>query len=212
MWGMTTRVNRRGAVRREALIDAAIELWATTGWRGTGITVVAERAGITPSGLLHHFGTKEAFLLEVIARLDHHEIERYKERGPAPGLDLFRRLPDMVRNYRDSPELWKLHHTLQAENLDPDSPAFDYYVARHAYLRHEWVEAIRVGQDSGEIRPDADPDLVAVQVLAFLQGMVLHTIHGPDDVDLLEACLDYANRMIRDLATDPHHADRPNST
>jgi AcrR family transcriptional regulator len=206
---VTTRVNRRGAVRRQALIDAAIELWATTGWRGTGITAVADRAGVTPSGLLHHFGTKENFLLEVIGQLDHQEIERYQELGPAVGLDLFRRLPDMVRNYRDSPGLWKLHHTLQAENLDPGSPAHRYYVARHAYLREQWVELLRAGQETGEIRADADPDLVAVQVLAFLQGMVLHTIHGPPDVDLIATTTDFADRMIRDLATDPPRAGGP---
>jgi AcrR family transcriptional regulator len=203
MWGMANGVNRRGVIRREALIEAAMQLWATTGWRGTGITVVAERAGITPSGLLHHFGTKENFLLEVIGRLDLQEIERHRALGMPQSLDLFRRLPDMVRNYRDSPGLWRLHHTLQAENLDPDSPAHDYYVARHAYLRKRWVAAIRDGQDSGEIRPDVDPDLVAIQLLAFLQGMVLHTVHGPADVDLVGATVDFADRMIRDLATDP---------
>jgi AcrR family transcriptional regulator len=201
MWGMPTRVNRRGAVRREALIDAAIELWATTGWRGTGITVVAERAGITPSGLLHHFGTKENFLLEVIARLDHLEIERHRALGVPQGLDLLRRLPDFVRNYRDAPELWKLHLTLQAENLDPGSPAHGYYVARHAYLREQWAAAIRAGQASGEIRPDADPDLVAVQLLAFLHGMLLHSIHGPADVDVVATAVDFAALMTRDLAT-----------
>jgi len=201
MWTMSTRVNRRGAVRRDALIDAAIELWATSGWRGTGITAVAERAGITPSGLLHHFGTKENFLLEVIAQLDHQELERHKALGRPQGLELFLRLPDMVRNYRDAPGLWKLHHTLQAENLDPDSPAHAYYVARHAYLRGQWAGAIRAGQTSGEIRPDADPDLIAVQILAFLHGMLLHDIHGPHDVDPHATTVDFADRMIRDLAT-----------
>jgi AcrR family transcriptional regulator len=200
---MATRVNRRGAIRRDALIDAAIELWATTGWRGTGITAVAERAGITPSGLLHHFGTKENFLLEVIAQLDHQELERHKALGRPQGLELLRRLPDMARNYRDFPGLWMLHHTLQAENLDPGSPAHGYYVARHAYLREQWARAIRSGQESGEIRPDADPDLVAVQLLAFLHGMLLHSIHGPKDVDLVDTAVDFADRMIRDLATDP---------
>jgi AcrR family transcriptional regulator len=201
------RVNRRGAERRRALIDAAIELWAQTGWRGTGVAAVAERAGVTDAGLLHHFGTKENFLLEVIAELDRHEIERHKAWGPPQGLDLVRRLPDMARNSRDRPELWKLHLTLQAENLDPGSPAFDYYIRRHSYLRHNWAKAIRVGQERGEIRPDADPDLVATEILAFLQGMELHNNHGPEDISLVDVCEDFARRMIRDLAFDPDRAD-----
>jgi AcrR family transcriptional regulator len=206
MSGVNGRVNRRGVERRQALIEAAMELWAEKGWRGTGIAAVAERAGVTDAGLLHHFGTKENFLLEVIAALDLHEIERHTEWGPPQGLDLLRRMPDMVRNYRNDPGLWKLHHTLQAENLDPDSPAYGYYVDRHSYLRHQWAKAIRVGQERGEIRPDTDPDLVAVEILAFLQGMVLHNVHGPADVDLIDVCEDFAARLLRDLAVDPDSA------
>src|SRR5919106_849367 len=97
MSGVKGRVNRRGAERRQALIDAAIELWAEKGSRGTGVAAVAERAGVTDAGLLHHFGTKENFLLEVIAELDRREVERHKALGPLEGLDLLRRLPEMAR-------------------------------------------------------------------------------------------------------------------
>lgn len=196
------QVNRRGVERRQALIEAAIELWSATGWRGTGIAAVAKRAGVTDAGLLHHFGTKENFLLEVIAEVDRREVARAKSWGPPQGLEFLRRLPEMARSSEEQPGLWKLHLTLQAENLDPDGPAHHYYRQRHSYLRHQWSKAIRVGQERGEIDPDADPDLVAVQVLAFLLGMGFHTEHGPKEIDATTVVEDFARRMIRDLAVD----------
>jgi AcrR family transcriptional regulator len=197
---METRVNRRGAARREALVEAAIELWAATGWRGTGITAVAARAGVTPSGLLHHFGTKEQFLLDVLSELDRRTLAHFDTESPAGGLDALRQLPDMVRDAEDRPGLWKLHLMLQAENLDPDGPAYEYYVRRHTFLHQRFAKAVRRGQEDGDIRPDADPELVATQVLSFLMGSGIHREHGPR-TDLVAACQDFTDRLLRDLAT-----------
>jgi AcrR family transcriptional regulator len=199
MWGMATRVNRRGAARRQALIDAAVELWAATGWRGTGITAVAERAGITPAGLLHHFGTKEDFLLAVLAELDTRTLAYWDAQGPHLGLDAIRLLPEVAGGGEQQQGLWKLHVMLQAENLDPDGPAYDYYVLRQRFLHDRFATAIRTGQQHDEIRPDADPDLIATQIIAFLQGLQLHREHGPQPVDVVATSQDFADRLVRDL-------------
>jgi AcrR family transcriptional regulator len=200
MGGMETRVNRRGVARREALVEAAMELWSATGWRGTGITAVAQRAGVTPSGLLHHFGTKENFLLEVLAELDRQTLAHFRAESPGGGIDFLRLLPDMMRDAEERPGLWRLQLTLQAENLDPDGPAYEHYVRRHRGLHGLFADAVRTGQDRGEIRRDAEPELIAVQVLAFLIGMGVHKEHGPPDVDAVAVSDDFADRLIRDLA------------
>ena len=56
-----------GARRREAILDAAIELWSEAGSNGAGLAAIAKRAGTTHSVLLHHFGSKANLLVEVIA-------------------------------------------------------------------------------------------------------------------------------------------------
>ena len=56
--------------RREAILQAAIDLFAKGGSRGTCIAAIAERIGVTPAAVIHHFKTKEALLREVVAEID----------------------------------------------------------------------------------------------------------------------------------------------
>jgi AcrR family transcriptional regulator len=205
----TKRVNHRGVERRQALVAAAIELWSSTGYRGTGITAVAERAGVTPAGLLHHFGTKDAFLLAVVQELDRQTLDGYPGWQAVGGLELLDKLPLMVRTPGERPALWRVLLMLQAENFDADSPAHDYFVARQKVIHSILGDALRRGQAAGELRADADADLVAAQVLAFLLGLQVFREHGPHDVDLVEATADFAARLRRDLAVDPGTGAQP---
>jgi AcrR family transcriptional regulator len=62
-----TRDERR-ARSREAILEAARELFAKHGYEQTTIRVVAARAGIDPALVMQHFGTKEA-LFDAVAQL-----------------------------------------------------------------------------------------------------------------------------------------------
>ncbi|WP_031112422.1 helix-turn-helix domain-containing protein, partial [Streptomyces sp. NRRL S-146] len=66
MAGVKGQVQKRGVERRRAMVDAAIELFARQGVRGTGVAAVAERAGATPSALIHHFGSKDGLVRAVL--------------------------------------------------------------------------------------------------------------------------------------------------
>ncbi|MGH2988232.1 MAG: TetR/AcrR family transcriptional regulator, partial [Solirubrobacterales bacterium] len=77
------RPQARGEARREAILDAAVKLFARNGFRGTGILGLAEEVGITHAGVLHHFGSKERLLLAVVDRRDREQaalIERLRAR------------------------------------------------------------------------------------------------------------------------------------
>jgi AcrR family transcriptional regulator len=58
----------RGRLTRARLLDAAEHLFTRTGYDGTGIGDVAERAGVSVGTLYHHFADKRALLLELIER------------------------------------------------------------------------------------------------------------------------------------------------
>lgn len=201
MRAVSRRVNRRGESTRQALLDAAIELWAATGWRGTGIIAVAERAGVTAATLLHHFGTKEEFLLQVLAEVDNRALAYWDEQGPLTGLEYIRRVLGRARDRDEQPGLWKLHLTLQAENLDTEGPAYEYYALRHRFLHTTFADAVRGGQEAGEIRAEVNPDLVAAQMLAFMSGMWLHIAHGPEEVDAADVFDEFIERLVESIAT-----------
>src|SRR5271154_6643145 len=56
-----TQAERRAATRT-ALLDAAIDCLAEEGYVNTTTRRVAERAGVTPGALQHHFATKAELL------------------------------------------------------------------------------------------------------------------------------------------------------
>lgn len=51
---------------RQALIDAAIAVVASRGLRGLTYRSVAEEAGVTHALVTHYFGSRDAFILEVL--------------------------------------------------------------------------------------------------------------------------------------------------
>src|SRR5688572_637393 len=65
-----TRANGRAS--RKAILAAAADVFAENGYRGTSLTEIANRVGMTQPGLLHHFSTKDRLLLAVV---EEHEAE-----------------------------------------------------------------------------------------------------------------------------------------
>jgi AcrR family transcriptional regulator len=60
---------RDSAATRRDLLTAARELFATTGYAGTTVRAIAERAGVNQALLFRHFGNKEALFAEAVAGL-----------------------------------------------------------------------------------------------------------------------------------------------
>lgn len=54
----------RGRRNREALIAAAIDLFATNGYEQTTVDQIAEAAGVSPRTFFHHFTAKEDILFD----------------------------------------------------------------------------------------------------------------------------------------------------
>ncbi|GAA1015469.1 MULTISPECIES: TetR/AcrR family transcriptional regulator [Acrocarpospora] len=55
---VTVRTSERGAATRGALLDAAREIFITSGFADAGVTDVVQRAGASVGSLYHHFSGK----------------------------------------------------------------------------------------------------------------------------------------------------------
>lgn len=64
----TTRARRSAAEAKRAILDAAGELLAEHGIEGVQLKPIAAAAGITHSGVLHHFGSREGLLEALFQR------------------------------------------------------------------------------------------------------------------------------------------------
>jgi AcrR family transcriptional regulator len=59
----------RGRRRREAVIDAAAELFVEHGYLGTSVDEIGAAAGISGPGLYRHFASKDALLMAVLDQM-----------------------------------------------------------------------------------------------------------------------------------------------
>ena len=57
-----------GLARREAILDAAVDLLAEVGYHGMSLRDVARHVGISHPGVIYHFPSKEALLMSVVQR------------------------------------------------------------------------------------------------------------------------------------------------
>jgi AcrR family transcriptional regulator len=188
---------RKGEERRQAIIDAAIEVFAERGYRDGSLAGVSEKVGVSPAGILYHFGTKEELLLAVIA-----ERDRRAASSPLPGgtetkgLEALRASVRFAEQSEQERGLAALHTVLEVESLEPDAVTHDYFVARSRFLRDAVAALLREGQELGEVRGDLDVEAKALEVVAFLEGAAVVWLIDPEQVSLV----DLYRRYFADLS------------
>jgi AcrR family transcriptional regulator len=191
--------SERALARQEEILAVATELFATRGYRGSGILELAKRVGMSHAGILHHFGTKENLLLAVIARRDRMRGERmitYRSEG----LEGFLAAYVSYNNTFNEPEIMtRLAVVLRAENLMPEDPLHEYFDQRAKRERKFMTMAIREGQKNGRYRKDIDPVAKAAEIEAFTIG--LHTIWllNKDAIDVRRVASVYVREVINEL-------------
>jgi AcrR family transcriptional regulator len=186
----------RGERSKEAILEAALPLFAHQGYRGASLASIASAAGLTQPGLLHHFRSKEELLLGLLDRRDHDDGKRLSSLPAGPGLDYLDRLEELVRHNQTAPELVRLFTTLVGEGTSDEHPAHEYFVERYQRIRARALRTIREGQDSGEIRDDVDLEVIVPLLFAVMDGLQIQWLLDPG-IDMV-ASFDVFARMVRD--------------
>jgi AcrR family transcriptional regulator len=188
----------RGDLRRQQIIDAAVELFASKGYRGTGVAALADRVGMTATGLLYYFGTKERLLREVVAERDRMEtIDPDREFPLALTLSSLR---ELGQHNVETATLTRLYLVLGAESLDDEDPLHDFFVERYEVAR-EFVRALLNDEKAqGRMRQDVDVDQVALEVIAMIMGLEYQWVTDPARVDFARAMETYIDQLIERLA------------
>ena len=60
----------KGVAKRDEILTTALEVIARNGYRKTSIRDLAAEVGLSQTGLLHYFGTKEELFAEVLRKRD----------------------------------------------------------------------------------------------------------------------------------------------
>lgn len=169
----------QGRSTRKAIIAAAVELFGTHGYRGCSLSQIAAKAGIGQSGVLHHFGSKEQLLLEVLNEYFPAERDRPDVAAIARGDVSFPdRLDEVAAHHADDDALVRFFSVLTGESLTEDHPARAFFIERYDAIRAEYSEAI-AGRDAG-------PRIKLLVTVAFatMDGLQAQWLRNPAEVDL----------------------------
>ena len=185
--GATRGGYAKGDARRELIVDVASEIFGTQGFRAATMLQIAAACGISRTGLLHHFPTKESLLEAVLARRDRGPIDRdaLPAADPDDGRGMLRRLLSVVEHNATQPQIVNLFSVLSAEAGDPVHPAHHYFSLRYARLRAELEHALSAAAARGELVPDTDPRALAIEIIALMDGLQVQWVLAPTEIDMV---------------------------
>lgn len=188
--------------RREAMLQAAIDLFAKGGSRGTCIAAIADRIGVTPAAVIHHFKTKDALLTEVVAEIDNRR-PKFEDLPEMSGSEHLRWIGSwglLLEKDAEMANLSRLSTVMVAEALDPDHPSHAYFIERQREIKETVASVIRGGIADGWVRDDIDPEIVATLISATMQGAQLQWFLDPDSAPIQKVLKAMADLYIGALA------------
>jgi AcrR family transcriptional regulator len=160
---------------RKALLRAAFQEVHRSGFQGTDLDTILERAGVTKGALYHHFGSKEALgfaiVDEVLAGLTRDKWLRPLDEAADP-IDA---LIGVVQGTSLRPD--DVRRGCPVNNLAQEmSPLDEGFRRRLAKVFDEWqggiAAALRAGQRRGRVRADLDAGETATFLVALYEGYI----------------------------------------
>jgi AcrR family transcriptional regulator len=186
---------------REGILDAALEVFAESGYRSGSLREIAAGAGLSEAGVLHHFPNKAALLEAVLDRRDELAVSQVYLH-PEDGAETLRELIELARHNTRIPGVVELFCVLSAESTSPDHPAHAYFIRRYERSRNLLVGAFELLAAEGRLRAGVSPHEAAVSTLALMDGLQIQWLLDRDIVDMPTALADHLRSLVADFA--PH--------
>jgi len=170
--------------RRREIVKAAVEVFGAKGFTGGTLMDIAEQVGMTHAGILHHFGSKDQLLLEVLLYRDETDVAGLEGRHIPGGAELFRHLVRTAIANATRAGIVQSFVVLSAESVTDDHPAREFFRSRYEVLRGELERAFEVMcAERGVDQPQAVADASAA-ILAVMDGLQVQWLLQRDVVDL----------------------------
>lgn len=168
---------RKGQQTRTAILDQALAIASQVGLDGLTIGRLAERSGLSKSGLFAHFGSKEGLQLAVI----HGVRELYSDLVLKPAMQQLPGLPRLraiVENWLKWTDAAKLPGgcimTAAAYEFDDcPGPVRDLISQTLRELRKTLARAVHMAIEAGQLSANTDPDQLAFEICGIYAGAQL---------------------------------------
>ena len=195
---LAQRRNRGADARRAQILSEALHLVGQNGYYGFGISELAQRCKLTKPGLLHHFGSKDKLLIELVEERDQQLATELRDvlasiiRGRTPDslskdevLSTFHEI--VVRNNRE-PEVVRFFTVLQTESLSQTHPAHAFFTAREARVLNRYIEMLAPHVEN--------PISAARQFMALMGGLERQWLRSGQSFDLVAEWDSAAARLL----------------
>ncbi|WP_372968375.1 TetR/AcrR family transcriptional regulator [Microbacterium sp.] len=178
---------RDGERTRQRAIQVAAAHISANGFHKMSIAAVAVEAGVSQSGLLHHFPSKAALLSAVLDEQERSDSEFLFGDGEPPlGWDAFDALVALAAHNSTRPQWVQLFVRISAEATASAHPGHEWIRRHYASMRSWLSDAVEHGKASRTIRQEAPTQLVVQSTAAVLDGIQQQWVLDPDSVSMVE--------------------------
>lgn len=188
---MVRRTKEDALATRDSILDAAEKLFAKQGVSGTTLQHIASAAGVTRGAIYWHFLDKGAMFNAMIERVKmplESAIQLVDQANALDPLEALRQyMMSVFRITVDDPKARRVFEiaTLKMEYLDELSAVRD----RRKNSQKDWkarIEGrIREGIASGQVKPDVNPNAVALALWVIMDGLLREWLLDQDAFDLM---------------------------
>ncbi|MEV6136696.1 helix-turn-helix domain-containing protein [Nocardia sp. NPDC051990] len=180
----------KGIERREQILDATLRTIAERGFHATSVAELADAVGLSQSGLLHYFGSKEALFIAVLRRRSELDIASL---GPDPDPSTY---ATIIERNTKVPGLTELFTHMQAAAADHRHPAHEFMIEHYRRSSEVLTSMLQQLQDDGAISSSADTRALATQVLAMTDGLQSRWLIDPT-IDMAAELESFWQMLIR---------------
>ncbi len=181
-----TRPRPATARKRDEILKAAIETFGAKGSTNGTLADIAEQVGMTHAGVLHHFGSKQKLLLEVLTYRDKTDVEELVDQHIPGGPELFLHLVRTAYANARRPGIVQVFTVLSSESVTEGHAAREYFTERYRVLRQDVREAFEVLCEQEGVTDRSRVDGACASILAVMDGLQLQWLLDPDAFDLGE--------------------------
>ncbi|MFJ8194022.1 TetR/AcrR family transcriptional regulator [Streptomyces sp. NPDC096094] len=171
----------KSAEVRQKILDACIEAFGAGGFHGATMKEISARAGISQTGLLHHFSSKAELLAEVLAA---HERDIAKIVREADDLHMLQAQLRIVQANEARPGLVQLHSMIASEATVRTHPAHELYRVRYDNLRLHLTGIFAELRGRGCLKTETKPEILANLLVAVIDGLQVQWLYNPGVVNM----------------------------
>ncbi|MFE6982674.1 TetR/AcrR family transcriptional regulator [Streptomyces griseus] len=169
--------------RRKQIAEALLRIAAAEGLQSVSMRAVAAEAGVSLRLVQYYFTTKQALVLDALARLGTRfqaRMDRWVRAAgspPQPRSTVTAILSSILPTDEESRQISRIYAAYYALVLG-DSSLEEHAIPQPALLEGFLTEQLRLAQEAGAVGPGKDPAMVAAGLLAMVNGLGASVLGG----------------------------------